>query len=69
MFFLKDTGDTQTRQDDWARYNEAYKKFFEEYGITKLPARMQVWVADVPWATEDTRVEIRAVAAIPRGSY
>lgn len=63
--FLKDSGNVQARQDDWYKYNEAYKSFFKEYGITKLPARMQVWVADVPWATEDTLVEVRAVAAIP----
>lgn len=64
--FLKDSGSAQARQDDWAKYNEAYKKFFEECGITSLPARMQVWVADVPWATEDTLVEIRGIATIPK---
>jgi len=67
--FLKDSGDTITRQNDWRQYNEAYKKFFAEHGVTDnkfMPARMQVWVADVPWAIEDTLVEIRAVAAISR---
>ena len=63
--YIKDSGTKESRQKDWEEYNEAYKRFFKARGIeTNLPARAQVWVADVPWATENTLVEIVAIAYV-----
>ena len=53
-------------------FNSAYVEFFTQHKRTKeagnLPARTMMWVAEVPleFPTEDTLVEITAVAAIPR---
>lgn len=71
--FLKDP-DVSERQKVASRnmmrvnMNRAYKEFFVEEGIVMLPARMMVWVVEVPleYPTEDTVVEIKAVAAIPK---
>ena len=64
VVFLKDSGSVQARQNDWHQYNKAYKAFFAEWGIERLPVRAQVWVTDVPWATEGTSVEIMGEAVI-----
>lgn len=75
--FLKNPGpltdpEELARQQKRSReeYNAAYETFFKRWGIEKpvLPVRLQVWVSEIPWEypTEDTRVEIRAIAAIPR---
>jgi len=67
--FLKDCEDRKKSRED---YNSAYCEFFAQYGITRekgnMPARCQVWVSEVPWEypLEDTMVEIRGIAAIPR---
>jgi enamine deaminase RidA (YjgF/YER057c/UK114 family) len=63
--FLKDGPD---RTGDREAFNAAYKKFFADHGVSDLPARMMVWVAEVPLESpkEDTLVEIRAVAAIEK---
>jgi 2-iminobutanoate/2-iminopropanoate deaminase len=64
--YLKDSGSEDQRQTDWHAYNLAYKNFFAEQGVNdkELPARKQLWVSDVPWATEPTLVEIDGFAAI-----
>ncbi len=76
--FLKDSEapDKKDRQRERAAArkvcNEAYLGFFEMYGRTKkagnLPARTMLWAPEVPleFPTEDTLVEITAIAAIPR---
>lgn len=67
--YLKDPGSEEQRQADWHKYNDAYQGFFASQGIThkmEMPARKQLWVSDVPWATEETIVEIDGIAAIPR---
>ena len=67
--FLKDSEDRKKSRED---YNSAYCEFFAQFGITRekgnMPARYQVWVSEVPWEypLEDTVVEIRGIAAIPR---
>lgn len=67
--FLKDCDDRKKSRED---YDSAYRSFFAEHGRTKeqrnMPARCQVWVSEVPWEypLEDTVVEIRGIAAIPR---
>lgn len=58
------TGSEEKRQVDWHEYNQAYKDFFTELGVKELPTRKQLWVTDVPWATESTVVEIDGFAAI-----
>ncbi|HXK36678.1 MAG TPA: RidA family protein [Candidatus Paceibacterota bacterium] len=67
--FLKDGGSAEARRADREAFNTAYKEFFADRGITEvLPARTFVWVPEVPleFPAEDTLVEIRAIAAIPR---
>lgn len=64
---LKDSGSEEKRQADWHEYSQAYVEFFGEHGIRDpkvMPARKQVWVSDIPWATEATVVEIDGIAAI-----
>lgn len=67
--FLKDCEDRKKSRQD---YDSAYRAFFAEHGMSKekgnMPARYQVWVSEVPWEypLEDTVVEIRGIAAIPR---
>jgi enamine deaminase RidA (YjgF/YER057c/UK114 family) len=70
--FLKDGGSAEARRADREAFNTAYKEFFAGRGMTAenmdLPARTLVWVPEVPleFPAEDTLVEIRAIAAVPR---
>lgn len=67
--FIKYDGDPKKARET---FDAAYQAFFKEHGVTKgadnMPARVQVWVPEVPWEypTEDTVIEIRGIAAIDR---
>jgi 2-iminobutanoate/2-iminopropanoate deaminase len=69
MVLLKEPED-KARQADFQAMNGAYIAFFAERGRTKdlnnLPARTMCWVSDVPWATENTMIEVKAVAQLLR---
>ena len=75
--FLKDSpgkGEKRARARTESRvaFAEAYKRFFESHGrselMRNLPARTMVWVSEVPleYPTEETLIEITAMAVIPR---
>ena len=69
--FIKDGGDQKAREKSRLAFDAAYRAFFSEHGITpavpsNMPTRFQVWVPEVPWESEDTQIEIRGIAAIPR---
>ncbi len=75
--FLKDSeegGENKDQARTVARktFGTAYTEFFTKHGISKknnnLPARTMVWVSEVPleYPTENTLVEITAIAAIPK---
>lgn len=54
---------------DRLQFAEAYEAFFKKFGMSReagnMPARMQVWVSEIPWESEDTRIEIRGIAVVP----
>jgi len=68
--FIKDAGTDEGRAASRKEFAAAYQKFFEKYNVPKdkLPTRCLVWVSEVPleYPVEDTLVEIKGVAAIPR---
>ena len=51
-------------------YDQAYRGFFANHGMSRdqknMPARVTLWVTEIPWENEDTQIEIRAIAAIER---
>ena len=58
------------RKSQRLKFNKAYEDFFKSHGITKtegiLPARVMVWVPEVPLEkpTEETEIEINPVEVI-----
>lgn len=68
--FLKDSGTENGRKKSREDFNAAYREFFEISLVPKekLPTRCLVWVSEVPleYPLENTLVEIKGVAAIPR---
>lgn len=68
--FLKDSVMEEGRIQSAKDMNAAYKEFFETnfVPIDRLPARAMVFVAEVPlpYPLENTLVEIKGIAAIPR---
>jgi 2-iminobutanoate/2-iminopropanoate deaminase len=68
--FLKDEGTPEGRKASREHFNKSYTEFFSEKGIPpdKLPARVMVWVSEIPleFPQENTLIEISAIAVIPK---
>ncbi|MEK6760555.1 MAG: RidA family protein [Nanoarchaeota archaeon] len=66
MHVIKTTVYLENLERDKSEFEKFYKKFFDIRGINNLPSRSTVGVSKIPLATEDTIIEIDAVAYLPK---